>query len=217
MLLVELFSLTIEQHLIKEGIPFSKESLDAAHAKYVNELQQADEKAKAEEARKAAENSSSTPKTAVNQETLRLLELTPRMPEIITDMWNASMMRQGWVFVASAIEKKYSVHLGALSREVYQAFKASNGSEEGLQVLIKRYSQRPTAPPTAPPGANQPAIIPPTDPKSSTNQAPQPNTGADIHPDTRADIVPDTVLELFERNRKLSDEQADSFKSKFSC
>jgi len=55
----------IEQHLIKEGLPFTKEAVDAAHAKYVAELQAADEKAKAaEEARKAAESASESDKTA---------------------------------------------------------------------------------------------------------------------------------------------------------
>jgi hypothetical protein len=49
----------LEDHLVKEGIEFSKETVDAAHARYVAEIQAADEaKAKADAARKAAENPS---------------------------------------------------------------------------------------------------------------------------------------------------------------
>jgi hypothetical protein len=56
---------------------------------------------------------------------------------VVTDMWNSSSLGQVWQFVATTIEMKYGVRLGALSREVYTALKASKGSQEALQQLIK--------------------------------------------------------------------------------
>ncbi len=57
----------LEAHCVKEGLNFSKEIIDAAHAKYVAELQAAEEaKAKADAAeaeRKAAETAARTPPT----------------------------------------------------------------------------------------------------------------------------------------------------------
>ena len=52
---------TLEGHLIKECLPFSKDSVDAAHARYVAELQVADEAKAKEEARKAAEVAKTPP------------------------------------------------------------------------------------------------------------------------------------------------------------
>jgi hypothetical protein len=63
---------TLEDHLVKEGIEFSKEAVDAAHARYVAEIQAGEEakakeeKAKAEAveaARKAAETAATPPLT----------------------------------------------------------------------------------------------------------------------------------------------------------
>jgi len=59
---------TIEDHCVKEGLNFSKEAIDAAHAKYVAELQAADEaKARADaaeaERKKAAETAATPPLT----------------------------------------------------------------------------------------------------------------------------------------------------------
>ena len=90
----------------------------------MNELQQADEaKAKAEKAeaerKKAAGTESNSDEKPLDMETQRMLDIAPRITAVITDMWNASSLRQGWELVVTAIEKKYSVHLGALSRDVY--------------------------------------------------------------------------------------------------
>jgi hypothetical protein len=43
----------LEKHLVDDGLPFSKESVDAAHALYVKELQDIDEKKAQEEKAKA--------------------------------------------------------------------------------------------------------------------------------------------------------------------
>jgi hypothetical protein len=121
---------TLEDHLVKDGIEFSKEAVDAAHAKYAGEIQASDEaKAKADAARKATENSSST--------TMNPSENPSEYP---------SKSPSKWQFVATAIEIKYGVRLGALSREVYIAYKTSKGSEEALQVLIKQHAPHQTGP-----------------------------------------------------------------------
>ena len=195
----------------------------------MKELQEADEKkvqeekAKADaaeaERKKAAETASnddvSTNKNTVkpagvdvksdvkpiDPEMQRLLDIGPNIVEVINDMWTASALRKGWKLVVSSIEEKHGVELGTLSREVYTAYRKSNGSEEGLQELVKRHAPRQTTIKTPQDTMSAP-IKTPEDSKSSTNQALVPNTGADIHPDTTADIV--------ERNMKLTDEQVIS-------
>ncbi len=57
----------LEDHLVKEGLPFSKDSVDAAHARYVAELQAAEEAKAKEEARKEAERKAT--ETAANPST----------------------------------------------------------------------------------------------------------------------------------------------------
>ena len=149
-----------------------------------------------------------------------MLDIAPRITAVITDMWNASSLRQGWELVVTATEEKYGVRLVALAREVYTAYKRSKGSEEALKELIKQHEPHQTAtqnPQTPPQTSNQTAITTPEGPNSSTNQAPQPNIAPNSAPGSAPEGAPDEVVAHFERNRKLSDEQADSFKSKFSC
>ncbi|MGA3405780.1 MAG: hypothetical protein ABSD49_08630 [Candidatus Bathyarchaeia archaeon] len=221
----------LEDHCVKEGLNFSKEAIDATHAKYVAELQIADEaKAKADAAeagrKKIAESASGSDtstvkpldsdKTAINVETQRLLDIAPHLTEVITDMWNASTLRQGWEFVVSVIETKHKVALTALSREVYTAYKTSKGSEEALKQLIQQHAPRQIATQdiqNTTPGANKTAIIPVGDQKSSVNQAPQPNIAAGRVPESVPDTStspPNTVLDVFERNLKLTAEQVIS-------
>jgi hypothetical protein len=181
----------LEKHLVDEGIDFNKDSVDAVHARYVAELQAADEaKVKAEEAKakaKAAETAASTPPTTplttehpaehpvkpLDEEAQRMLALLPRLTEVITDMWNASAIGQGWQLVAKATENKYGARLAKLSGEVYIAYQSSKGSEEGLQALLKQRAPRPAVPqnPQSTPSTTPPTtIITPQDQKSSTNQ-----------------------------------------------
>jgi hypothetical protein len=212
---------TLEDHLVKEGIEFSKQAVDAAHAKYVGEIQASDEaKAKADAERKAAETSSSTSSKPLDEETQRMLDLTPRLAEVITDMWNASAMRRGWDFVTTTIDTKYGVHLVALSRKVYIAYNKSKGSDEGLKDLIQQHAPRPTGPQnpqSTPPEPRPEPQITPEDQKSSTNQALTPNTAAGRGSDTVSDAtksppsgVPDEVLNVFSAARMLTDEQVIS-------
>lgn len=69
---------------------------------------------------------------------------------------------------------KYGVRLGALSREVYTALKASKGSQEALQQLIKQHAPHQTGPQNStstPPSTPQTQQIQSEWPKSSVNQA----------------------------------------------
>jgi len=200
----------------------------------VAELQAAEEAKAKEEARKAAEAATKTPtktppntvtpiNTPINTsqkpldvETQRLLDIAPHIGDVITDMWNASALGKGWGIVTTAIETKHKVSLGTLAREVYLAYKASKGSEEVLQQLIKTHAphqtgpQNPQTPTTTPP-------ISPEAPNSSTNQAPSPNIAPGGGVDTGVGAVGgapgcavDIGVGVFERNMKLTDEQAIS-------
>ena len=230
----------LEAHCVKEGIDFTKDIIDVVHARYVAELQAAEEaKAKADaaeaERKKAAETTSTTPPTThvttpptmehpaeystkpLDEETRRVLDLAPRIGEVITTMWNTSSLGKGTPIVISAIEEKYKVHLGALSREVYEAYKASKGSEDTLQALIKQHAQRPTTPSSTRSSTPSTAIIPLESQKSSTNQTPQPiiapngvPSGVVSGPVGAVSGVPEGIVEVFERNLKLTTEQAIS-------
>jgi hypothetical protein len=181
---------TLEDHLVKEGLPFSKEVVDAAHARYVAELQAAEEAKAKEEARKAAEAATKTPtKTPPNTvtpintsqkpldvESLRLLAIRPRLGEVITSMWDTASLGKGVPLVIAGIERDFKVHLGTLSQEVYKAYQTSKGSEDTLQHLIKQHTPRlpsPSTPPVTPPQTSQTT---PQDPNSSTNQPQLPNS-----------------------------------------
>jgi hypothetical protein len=167
------------------------------------------------------------PTKPLDEETRRLLELQPRIGEVITTMWNTSSLGKGTPIVISAIEEKFQVHLGALSREVYEAYKASKGSEDTLQALIKQHAQRPTTPSSTPSGTPPTTLITPQDPKSSTNQPPQPIIAPNGVPSGVVDGVvtppvgavsgvPEGIVEVFERNMKLTAEQAiSSFGSEY--
>jgi hypothetical protein len=145
----------------------NKDSVDVVHARYVAELQAAEEEKAQEEARKEAEHkaaesaSNSDTKTVkpaesdansdakpLDAETRRLLAIAPHIGDVITDMWNASALGKGWGIVTIAIETKRKVSLGTLAREVYLAYKASKGSEEVLQQLIKTHAPHQTGPQT---------------------------------------------------------------------
>lgn len=67
------------------------------------------------------------------------------MTEVITDMWNASMIRQGWQFVDSIIKTTRKVALTELAKQVYSAYTASKGSDEPLKELVKQHVPRQTA------------------------------------------------------------------------
>jgi len=137
-------------------------------------------------AQKTAENSSDpidsdesttgNSSNPIHEDVKRLLELAPRLPEIITDMWNWSALLQGWQFVATATQNKYGARLTTLSRDVYGAYKKSKGSPERLQELIKTHTPLQVEqknPPTTPPAANPAQIITPQGPNSGSNQTPQ--------------------------------------------
>jgi hypothetical protein len=242
----------LEKHLIDEGLPFMKESVDAAHAKYVAELQQADElkakeeKAKAdavEAARKAAETAAKTPQSTpaatenpvenpakpLDAETQRMLAILPRLAEVITDMWHNSVVGQGWQFISRTTENKYGVRLAKLAQEVYAAYTSSKGSEEGLQALLKLR----VPPQSTPTSTTTTTPITPQGPKSSTNQTQLPNGVLNevVNGVVKGVVVGDTgvvkevvqevpvevfnILDIVQRNLKLTTEQAISLRSEY--
>jgi len=89
---------------------------------------------------KTGQDTAGNSSNPIDEDVKRLLELAPRLPEIITDMWNWSALLQGWQFVATATQNKYGARLTTLSREVYGAYKKSKGSPERLQELIKTHT-----------------------------------------------------------------------------
>ena len=114
---------------------------------------------------------------------MRLVELTPRLKGVITDMWNTSALRQGYQVVAQATEMKYGAPLASLSGEVYIAYTKSNGSMDALTDLIKRHAQQQTEPqkppettsasPSGPlPTSQQTVSGTPERPNSSSNKPP---------------------------------------------
>ena len=125
---------------------------------------------------KTAQDTAGNSSNPIDEDVKRLLELAPRLPEIITDMWNWSALLQGWQFVATATQNKYGARLTTLSRDVYGAYKKSKGSPERLQELIKTHTPLQVEqknPPTTPPAANPAQIITPQGPNSGSNQTPQ--------------------------------------------
>jgi hypothetical protein len=240
----------LEDHCVKEGLNFSKEAIDAAHARYVAELQAAEEaKAKADAAKeaasKAAEAAARTPVTPpvtpptttdptstptsepatkpLDDESLRLLAIRPRLGEVITSMWDTASLGKGVPLVIAGIERDFKVHLGTLSQEVYKAYQTSKGSDDTLQALIKQHTPRlpsPSTPPVTPP---QTPTIPPQGPNSSTNPAQLPNSvpegvvtgvGGGVTGVSKGGVQ--DILEIVQRNMKLTDEQAiSSFRSEY--
>ena len=146
-------------------------------------------------------NTSGSTSKSLNEEDKLLIELAPRLPDIITDMWNTSSLHQGWEIVAASTENKYGARLATLSRTVYSAYRKTKGSSEGLQELIKTHTPRQTAPqnlpntpPATPPGANQTQQILPQGPNSGSNQGLSPNTLTSSQKDALRDAQEDSIL-----------------------
>lgn len=143
--------------------------------------------------------SGSTSKTP-DPEMVHLIELTPRLRDVIIDMWNTSALRQGFEVVAQATEIKYGARLASLSRAVYSAYTKSEGSPEALTELITRHAPQQTTPqspqtehpttPTTPPTPQQTVIVEPEGPKSGSNQPSQAVSGPNGVPSSVAGGVP---------------------------
>jgi hypothetical protein len=135
------------------------------------------------------------------------------MPEIITEMWDKAGMGQGWVFVSKAVEKRFGSPFGNLTKEVYDAYKASKGSEVALNELIRQHTPHQIDPQVAPQITNPN----PEGPNSSTNQAQLPDKGKEGVTEGLGEGnngagkgATEGVVDIVERNLKLTAEQAIS-------